>query len=65
MLAPALESNNFEIETEIFIKAKKMGLKVLEVPSFEYNRLSGKSNLKTIRDGFKIIKTIFSASLRD
>jgi glycosyltransferase involved in cell wall biosynthesis len=65
MLAPVLESNNFEIETEIFIKAKKLGLKVLEIPSFEYPRKNGVSNLKTFRDGFKIVKTILSASLRD
>jgi glycosyltransferase involved in cell wall biosynthesis len=65
MLAPVLESNNFEIETEIFIKAKKLGLKVLEVPSFEYPRKNGKTNLKTFKDGFKIVKTIFSASLRN
>ena len=65
MLAPVLESNNFEIETEIFIKAKKLGLKVLEVPSFEYSRRNGKSNLKTFEDGFKIFKTILLSSVRD
>jgi hypothetical protein len=58
-----LESNNFEIETEIFIKAKKLGLKVVEVPSFEYPRKNGKSNLNTFRDGFKIFKTIAAASI--
>ena len=61
MLAPQLESNNFEIETEMFIKAKKLGLKVVEVPSWEYKRENGKSNLNTFRDGFKIFKTIFLA----
>jgi len=64
MLAPVLESSNFEIEAEIFVKAKNLGLKVLEVPSFEYPRKNGKTNLKTFKDGFKIVKTIFSASLR-
>jgi glycosyltransferase involved in cell wall biosynthesis len=61
-LSPILESNNFEIETEIFIKAKKLGLNVVEVPSIEYKRKSGKSNLKTFRDGFKIFKTILTSS---
>jgi glycosyltransferase involved in cell wall biosynthesis len=65
MLAPVLESNNFEIETEIFIKAQKLGLKVLEVPSFEYPRKSGKSNLKIFRDGFKIVKTISAAAIKE
>ncbi|MCW4024995.1 MAG: glycosyltransferase family 2 protein [Candidatus Bathyarchaeota archaeon] len=62
-LAPVLETNGFEIETEVFIKAKKLGLKVVEVPSIEYERKSGKSNLKTFRDGYKILKTIAIASL--
>lgn len=59
MLSPILESNNFEIETEMFIKAKKLGLKVVEVPSIEHKRKNGKSNLNTFSDGFKILKTIF------
>ena len=62
-LAPVLKSNNFEIETEVFIKAQKLGLKVVEVPSMEYKRKNGKSNLNTFRDGYKIFKTIVIGSL--
>ena len=61
-LAPVLESSNFEIETEVFIKAQKLGLKVVEVPSMEYERKHGKSNLNTFRDGYKIFKTIAKTS---
>jgi hypothetical protein len=57
-LAPSLRSDDFEIETEICIKAKKLGLSVLEVPSVELSRKSGSSNLNTIRDGVRILKTI-------
>ena len=57
-LYPYLKAKNFEIETEIFIKAKKLGLKVAEVPSIEFRRRHGKSNLSVIRDGFLILKTI-------
>ena len=57
-IAPVLKSANFEIETEIFIKAKKMGLKIVEIPSIESRRKHGKSNLKAFRDGFRIFKTI-------
>ncbi|MCW4044510.1 MAG: glycosyltransferase family 2 protein [Candidatus Bathyarchaeota archaeon] len=64
-LAPVLESNNFEIETELFIKAKKLGLKVVEVPSFEYSRKSGASNLHSLRDGFKILRTILLEAIRN
>jgi len=53
-----LKSTNFEIETEICIKAKKLGLKVVEVPSIEAKREKGKSNLNTFRDGIQILKTI-------
>ncbi|MCW4000692.1 MAG: glycosyltransferase family 2 protein [Candidatus Bathyarchaeota archaeon] len=63
VLGPILEANDFEIETEVFVKAHKLGLKVVEVPSFEYKRKSGKSNLKTFRDGYRIIRTILQLSL--
>ena len=58
-LSPLLESDNFEIEAEIFIKAKQAGLNVVEVPSVEYMRKNGKSNLHSFRDGTKIFKIIF------
>jgi hypothetical protein len=57
-LAPHLRSDDFEIETEICIKARKLGLSVCEVPSVELSRKSGSSNLSTICDGIRILKTI-------
>lgn len=57
-LCQKLRSTNFEIETEIFIKAQKLGLNIIEVPSFEFRRRHGKSNLHTFKDGFRILKTI-------
>jgi glycosyltransferase involved in cell wall biosynthesis len=62
---PHLKSEHFEIEAEIFIKAKKMGFKIHEVPSVELRRKSGKSNLKMFTDGFKILRTIFSEVFRN
>lgn len=53
-----LKSESFEIETEICIKAKKLGLKVVEVPSIELRRRHGKSNLRAILDGLRILRTI-------
>jgi len=58
-LYPYLRSKNFEIETEIFIKAKKLGLRVVEAPSIEFRRKHGKSNLDAVSDGFRILRTIF------
>ena len=57
-LCPNLESTHFEIETEIFIKAKKSRLKVVEIPSIEFRRRNGKSNLNIFLDGFRILKTV-------
>lgn len=57
-LYPRLKSKNFEIEAEIFIKTKKSGLSVVELPSVELRRRNGKSNLNAFRDGFRILKTI-------
>ncbi len=57
-LYPLLRSKHFEIETEIGIKAVKLGFKIAEVPSTEFRRRYGKSNLKAISDGFVILKTI-------
>ncbi|MCL4381089.1 MAG: glycosyltransferase family 2 protein [Candidatus Marsarchaeota archaeon] len=49
---------NFGIETEISIKAKKMGLKVLEIPSFERKRHAGVGKLMALRDGLIILSVI-------
>lgn len=62
-LTPHLTSTSFEIETEIFMKAKKLGLNIKEVPSVEAPRLNGKTNLSAWKDGFKILKTIFREGL--
>jgi len=63
-MAPSLKSENFEIETEIFLKALDLGLVVKEVPSTEFKRKNGKSNLNSFGDGFKILKTIAEEYLK-
>jgi hypothetical protein len=62
-ISPHLTSEDFEIETEICIKAKELGIKVEEVPSFEHARWYGQSNLSTFRDGFRILRLIVRESL--
>jgi hypothetical protein len=64
VLASTLRSDDFEIETEICIKAKKLGLSVREVPSVELRRKSGNSNLSITRDGIRILKTIMQELIR-
>jgi glycosyltransferase involved in cell wall biosynthesis len=63
-LAGSLESDGFQIETEICIKAKKIGLRIAEVPSFEGERVNGNSRLSVLRDGFRILRMIIVEFLR-
>lgn len=54
-----LNGNGFEIETMMNIRALRARLKITEVPSFENERIHGTSNLNTISDGWRVLKTIF------
>lgn len=53
-----LDCSGFEIETLINIRIVKAGLRVQEVPSHEYNRIHGVSNLSAVRDGIRVLKVI-------
>ena len=54
----ALDGDGFEIETMMNVRALKIGLRVAEVPSFESHRIHGESNLHTIPDGMRVLRTI-------
>lgn len=54
----ALASEGFEIETEITVRAAKIGLRMAETPSLEMPRLSGSSNLNAIRDGIRVLRAL-------
>ena len=62
---PLLECqcDGFEIETLINIRALKGKLKIVEVASFESERVHGESNLRAIPDGWRILKTIIRERL--
>jgi glycosyltransferase involved in cell wall biosynthesis len=53
-----LDGDGFEIETEMNVRALRAGLKIAEIPSFEAERIHGTSNLKTIPDGWRVLRTI-------
>jgi len=53
-----IDCDGFEVETVMNIRAAKAGLKVQEVPSRERSRIHGESNLRAIRDGWRVLKTI-------
>lgn len=53
-----LWGDGFEVETLINIRVHAAGVTVAEVPSFEHERLYGRSNLNTFRDGLRVLRTI-------
>lgn len=60
----ALDVPGFEVETLINLRIAAAGMKITEVPSYEEERIYGESNLKTFRDGFRVLGTIISESRR-
>ena len=52
--------DGFEIETVLNLRASAAGLAITEVPSFEHARIHGKSNLRTLRDGQRVLRTILT-----
>ncbi|HEY7138097.1 MAG TPA: glycosyltransferase family 2 protein [Acidimicrobiia bacterium] len=50
--------DGFEIETLINVRIAKLGLRVVEVPSFEGERIHGASRLNAARDGCRAVRAI-------
>lgn len=59
-----LDCDGFEIETLMSIRAQTAGLNIAEVPSMEYDRLYGASNLNAIRDGLRILRVITGEKIK-
>lgn len=55
-----LDCDGFEVETVITLRVRKAQLHVTEIPSYEHARKHGVSNLNAFRDGWYVLKTIFS-----
>jgi glycosyltransferase involved in cell wall biosynthesis len=53
-----LWGDGFEIETLIHIRIAKAKLRVVEVGSFEHQRIHGFSNLNAVGDGLRVLRTI-------
>lgn len=53
-----LTTTGFEVETALVISALRAGLRIAEVPSMEMPRRHGRSNLRTFRDGTRVLQTI-------
>ena len=53
-----VDIDGFEVETLLNLRAAKSGLRVVEVASFELSRIHGQSNLRTFKDGWRVLGTI-------
>ncbi|MCU1497038.1 MAG: glycosyl transferase family 2 [Acidimicrobiales bacterium] len=61
-ILPYLEGDapGFEVETHVSVRVLAAGMQVVEVPTFEADRIHGVSNLNTFRDGARVLRTIFA-----
>lgn len=59
-----IDSDGFEVETLIGIRAHRAGLRTTEVPCFETSRIHGTSNLHALRDGIRIFLVIVKERFR-
>ncbi len=50
--------DGFEVETLINVRIARAGLRVVEVPSYEAERVHGVSNLNALTDGLRVLRTI-------
>lgn len=57
---PRRWGDGFEVETLVNIRIAHSGLRVVEVPSYEHDRLHGVSNLNAFSDGLRVLRTILA-----
>lgn len=53
-----INCDGFEVEAQLNSRAVRAGLRVTETPSYEWPRRYGASNLRPLRDGWRIARTI-------
>ncbi len=59
-----IDCDGFEVETLMSLRARRAKLKIVEVPIIEYRRIHGQSNLRTFRDGWRVLRTIITERTR-
>ncbi len=57
-----LKAQNFEVETEMSLKAAKRDVELIDIPS-PYHKRKGETKLRPFRDGFLILKRILKERL--
>ena len=56
--------NGFEFETLVLSRMARSKMKIKEFPSYELKRIDGSSNLRAIRDGFRLLVTLLFERLK-
>lgn len=59
-----LRSDGFEVESELFVKSVRRGLRVVQIP-IDYRTRIGEAKLHAVRDGARILRSILRHSLAD
>lgn len=59
-----VDCDGFEVESLLSVRASRLGLATIEVPSYEACRIHGESNLRTLPDGWQVLKTILRERFR-
>ena len=59
-----LRSNDFCLCVEMPIKAKRLGMNIIDTPSFERERIAGQKKVNEFKDGFKILTYIIRSFLK-
>ena len=59
-----VDCTGFEVETLLTLRAARAELKIAEVPSVEHNRIHGESNLRPVRDGLRVMRTILKERMK-
>lgn len=59
-----IDTDGFEVELIIDIRACRASLKTVEVPCFESHRIHGSSNLNAARDGLRCLRVIIRERFR-
>jgi glycosyltransferase involved in cell wall biosynthesis len=59
-----LDCDGFEIETVLNVRSLRAGWRVTEVPSFEAARVYGTGRLRTIPDGWRVLRSIFRETVQ-
>lgn len=57
------KTDGFEVETGMNVRALRAQLRVSEVASVEHRRIHGTSNLRTIPDGWRVLKQIVALAV--